>query len=170
MYDSTLDLVDKNDNIIGEVKYSRAHTEGLWHRFAAVLIFNKKGELLLQKRSAKMRGPGLLTSSASGHIDKGETYEDGAKRELKEELGIECELIQLGKVTNITDYPEGLKDREHGLIYKCIYEGPFSPDPEEVSSVKFYSLRELEKMLKNAPEKFTSGFKNEFKQIREKIK
>ena len=84
------DVVNDRDEVIGSAPRNEVHRLGLMHRATHVLVFNSRGELFLQKRSQKKdRQPGLWDSSASGHVDKGETYDACAARELKEELGLD---------------------------------------------------------------------------------
>ena len=61
-----------------------------------VLIVNKGGQIILQKRAKTMRSlPGRWDSSASGHVDINETPHQAAQRELSEEIGIDCELREI---------------------------------------------------------------------------
>ena len=93
------DVVDENDNTTGTELRGAVHAKNLLHRAVHILVFNKAGELLLQKRSAwKDREPSKWDSSAAGHLEPGESYSDGAIRETEEELGIHCELQPLGKI------------------------------------------------------------------------
>ncbi len=59
---------------------------------AAGLIFNREGELLVVRR-AKDPGKGSY-DLPGGFVEIGETLEEGLKRELKEELGIEVQNLQ----------------------------------------------------------------------------
>ena len=82
--------VDENDHIVGPCLRGEAHKLGLRHRSVHILVFNSEGELYLQKRSStKDVNPGLWDTSAAGHVDFGESYEESARRELVEELGID---------------------------------------------------------------------------------
>ncbi len=56
MAEEIVDLVDEHDNVIGEGPKSECHTRGLWHRAASIFVFNKKGELLVQKRAKRRAG------------------------------------------------------------------------------------------------------------------
>jgi isopentenyl-diphosphate delta-isomerase len=69
--DELLDLVDKNDNIIGSVLRSAAHTNTTFiHREILVYIFNAKGEVLLQQRgSNKKVNPSIWVESCAGHVE-----------------------------------------------------------------------------------------------------
>src|SRR5436189_6175877 len=90
MKEEIFDVVNERDEVIGQECRSEVHRLGLQHRAVHVLIFNQRGEIFLQKRSmSKDTFPGSWDSSASGHLDKGESYDDCALRELYEELGIE---------------------------------------------------------------------------------
>src|SRR5712664_3360101 len=83
------DVVNECDEVIGQERRSEVHRLGLQHRAVHVLIFNARGEVFLQKRSMKKDTfPGVWDSSASGHLDVGETYDACAVRESREELGL----------------------------------------------------------------------------------
>ena len=88
MQEDIFDIVNENDEVVGQKPRSEVHAEGLRHRAVHVLIFNDEGELFMQKRSkSKDTWPGAWDSSCSGHVDSGEVYEVAAIRELDEELG-----------------------------------------------------------------------------------
>lgn len=77
------DVCDEHDRVIGQAPRSVVHAQGLLHRAVHVFVFNSAGELLLQMRSRhKDEAPLQFTSSASGHLGAGETYEAAAPREL----------------------------------------------------------------------------------------
>lgn len=80
-------------------------------RFAINVLVNDAGEiLLLKRREDKAMGPGLWGFPA-GHIEAGETPEQCARRELREEIGSDfrSELVQrFGPV----------RDTWHGGIYE----------------------------------------------------
>jgi len=163
MVDEILDVVDENDTIIGEASLSQCHKEGLWHRTVTIFLFNKKGEMLVQKRSPHTARPNKLCASASGHIRGGEFYTEGAKIELKEELGINAELRSLSKYSMELFYSDGTVDREHYMIFICNYDGSFDLQEEEVASLDFFSVDEIKDMLKKDKDVFTPGFREAFK-------
>jgi isopentenyl-diphosphate delta-isomerase len=61
-------LVDKKDNQIGVEEKRKAHLKGKLHRAFSIFIFNKKGEILLQKRAkSKYHSAGLWSNTCCSH-------------------------------------------------------------------------------------------------------
>lgn len=138
-------VVDKKDRIIGyRSRFDCHHNKKLIHRAIGVVIFNNnKDHVLLQKRSRyKDLYPGLYTISASGHVGKGETYLQSAKRELLEELGIQIPLTRHKKYIT-----ESEQETEMDSLFTGKYEGPFQPNKHEVDEVKFVEVKNLPNML-----------------------
>ncbi|MDO8574308.1 MAG: NUDIX domain-containing protein, partial [bacterium] len=81
-------FVDEEDNIIGYGTRTEALEKGIIYRIVQIFLFNSKRQLLIQKRSKNVRGGGKWDQSAGGRVDEGENYNEAARRELKEELGI----------------------------------------------------------------------------------
>ena len=121
---------------------------------SAVMVFNSSGELAFQMRSATdNRYPSRWDFAAGGHMDEGETPEEGAKREMAEELGIESPL----EFVMHHHHPGGSDpdDEPDDLaIFKTIYDGPFNPDPKEVAEVRFFPIKEIKEMIKSNPTAF----------------
>ncbi|MBP7511947.1 MAG: NUDIX domain-containing protein, partial [Bacteroidia bacterium] len=86
-------LVDEFDHEIGLMEKQEAHEKALLHRAFSVIIFNEKGEMLLQQRAfEKYHSGGLWTNACCSHPRPGESTIDAAHRRLGEELGFDCEL------------------------------------------------------------------------------
>ena len=86
-------LVDIEDLAIGTMNKMPAHEQGALHRAFSIFIFNGEGELLLQQRALdKYHSAGKWTNTCCSHPRPGELTLDAAKRRLKEEMGMECEL------------------------------------------------------------------------------
>ena len=85
-----LDIVDIKDKIIGKATRKEIHDMHQIHRGVHVFVVNSKNEILIQKRSNKKDYyPGYYDASVGAQVRSGETYEQAAKRELKEELGVD---------------------------------------------------------------------------------
>ncbi len=94
-----LPVVDENDEVQGIRRRGDIHSLGLLHRAVHVLVFDAKGRLYLQRRSAnKDTHPGKWTTSASGHVDPEENYAEAAARELQEELDLSLALEEAGSI------------------------------------------------------------------------
>ena len=92
-------VVDKNDRILRYARRSDVHGNNLRHRAVHILIFDHAGDVYLQQRSRwKDRHPLKWDSSAAGHVTVGESYDETARRELEEELGINVPLEKILKL------------------------------------------------------------------------
>src|ERR1700761_5488546 len=102
-------LVSKDDTVIGTMDKLTAHETGELHRAFSVFIFNSKGELLLQQRSYdKYHSGGLWTNTCCSHPKPGEETLAAAHRRIKEEMGMECELINVFSFTYLAKLENGL--------------------------------------------------------------
>jgi isopentenyldiphosphate isomerase len=83
--------------VVGRAPRSACHgNPALIHRVSHVLVTDGKGRLYLQKRpKTKDILPGKWDTSVGGHLDIGEDHETGARREMREELGLAGELRPL---------------------------------------------------------------------------
>jgi isopentenyldiphosphate isomerase len=116
----------------------------LIHRVVHVLLFNKNGGLLLQKRSRRKDvAPGKWDTSVGGHINPGEDVLAAARREMEEELGIKgCELRYLYRYLFANH-------RESELVstFSCVYEGEVDFNGEEIDEVAFWDIGKIKENL-----------------------
>lgn len=156
MSEEIFDVVNERDEVIGSAPRSEVHRRGLLHRAVHVLVFNARDEVFLQKRSmTKDRQPGLWDSSASGHVDSGESYDACAVRELREEIGLTLSQPpeRLFKISASAE-----TDHEHVWIYRCRAEGPFTLHPEEIERGDWFTRDALRKWIKDRPGDFATAF------------
>jgi isopentenyl-diphosphate delta-isomerase type 1 len=155
-------VIDENDKVIGKATREECHSDRrLIHRSVYIFMVNGSNEIFLQKRSmSKDLYPGYFTGSATGHVDYGEDYEEAAKRELKEELGVDAPLLQLGKVKSFTK-----NEREISMLYLCRYSGPVKFNTKEITEGGFFSIEDIKHNLKTGERKFADGFKIAFKKL-----
>ena len=150
------DVVDKSDKVLRQEPRSVVHREKLLHRAVHVFVFNKVGQLYLQRRSmTKDTAPGKWVSSCSGHLDTGEGYDLAARRELMEEIGLHdpVDLKRLFKVA-----PCESTGNEFVWVYTCQSEGPFVLDSIEVVEGHWIDLEDLKDWLSNCPRDFARSF------------
>ncbi len=137
MYNELLAVVDENDIIINCLPRHEIHARKLCHRAVHILVFNDQKQLFLQQRSMnKDLNKGLWDTSAAGHVDFGEHYQDCAKREVREELGVEI-VNSLKKLFKLSPTPQlGMEFIE---VYQCLHNGPFSLAEDEIDQGKWLS-------------------------------
>ena len=155
MAEEILDVVNDRDEIIGQRTRSEIHRLKLKHRAVHVLVFSSKQELFLQKRSMnKDCFPGAWDSSASGHLDSGESYDACAIRELKEELG----LVLVRPPERLFKIDACVETGwEFIWIYRCRSDGPFTLHPEEIEGGEWFSASKLGQWLAERPEVFAGA-------------
>lgn len=148
----SIDIVDEDNNIIGESDVATAHVQGLRHRIAGVFVFDTDGDLYLQTGNKY----GKYDLSAGGHVRQGESYEDAAKREMLEEIGLEVS-IQLVSIF----LPADARLNHFWAIYAATtpMDWRFKPT-KEVWSLEKMKLDDVITSIKQEPEKFTHGFIN----------
>lgn len=156
-----LDLVDENNEVIGKALRSVCHgNPGLMHRAVHVLVFNTAGDLFLQKRSeSKDVQPGRWDTSVGGHPNPGEAVTEAARREMKEELGIDVDpLIAAYDYIWRSDI-----ETEWIHAFAVTYEGPFKLCPDEIAEGRFWSFDEIRANLHSGI--FTPQFEKEFSRM-----
>ncbi len=136
------EIVDEKDNVVGTALRSECHgNPKLIHRTSHVVVFNSEGEILLQKRNAnKDIQPGKWDTAVGGHLDIGEDYETGARREMNEELGID-KTVPLEFLFNLQIRNE--IESENVRVFKTVYDDEFNFQVEEIDEVKFWRIDEL---------------------------
>lgn len=161
-------LVNESDHPVGTMEKMEAHRRGLLHRAFSVFIFNEEGEMLLQQRAfEKYHSAGLWTNACCSHPFPGEETSAAAHRRLFEELGFDTRLQKIFDFRYKTDFDNGLTECEFDHVFIGRYDGDINANTDEVNSTEYRSLDELELMIKDTPEKFTSWFQIAFPLVRE---
>ena len=152
MTDEIFDVVNERDEVVGQQTRPEVHRLGLRHRSVHVLVFNQRGDLFLQKRSmTKDRHPGAWDSSASGHLDRGESYDACAMRELREEIGLVAAQppARLFKLEACAE-----TGWEFVWVYRCQAEGPFTLCPEEITEGGWFAPDQVTRWIQARPGEF----------------
>jgi len=153
-----LDVVDAEDRFIRTEERGQVHRLKLMHRAVHIFLFDHENRIYLQRRSwSKDQHPGLWDSSASGHVESGESYPDAARRELREELGLELSLEPVLKLPAAGD-----SGWEHSFLYvgRMSEKGPLpQPDPGEIIAGRFAGQEELDRELGLDPAHFSPPFR-----------
>ncbi len=157
-------VVDGQDRPKGAAPRGQVHANNLLHRAVHILVFNPDGEVFLQFRSReKDRHPLRWDSSAAGHVNAGEEYDQTAERELREELGIKTSLEKVAKLpaSERTGY-------EFIWLYQGTHRGEFQLNRSEIETGRFFPPAIVDGWIKARPRDFAPGFVECWKIWREK--
>lgn len=153
-------LVDEQDREIGAMEKMEAHRVGKLHRAFSVLVFNSKGESLIQQRAAsKYHSAGLWTNACCSHPRPGESIQSAARRRLQEEMGIQADPTFAYKFIYRIQLDDQLTEHEFDHVFKATYDGAPVMDPAEVQNWKFVAIDELLKDVARSPQKYTYWFR-----------
>lgn len=141
-------IVDKHNQVSGSVTRAEMRAGNLCHRATYILVFNRKGELFVQKRTmTKDIYPGYYDVVTGGVVLAGESYEESALRELEEELGIKGIPLK----TLFDFYYEEANSSVWGRVFSCEYDGEMVLQEEEIESGEFLSIEDIFKMAGKEP-------------------
>lgn len=128
-----VDVIDAEGRTIGVVTRAEMRARRLPHRCTYILVFNSRGELFVHLRTAtKDVFPSHWDVTIGGVLAAGESFDDGARREAREELGVEVQPKSL--------FPFRYRDSGtvvHGMVYRVDHDGPFRLQPEEIVRGEF---------------------------------
>ena len=157
MHSEILDIVNETGEVLGQATRAEIHRRRLLHRVVHLLVFNSKGELLLQKRSQlKDIAPGKWDTSVGGHVEHGETIDQALRREMEEELGFyNCETaFQYSYIHS------NAVETELVYSFRCSYEGEIRFNPLEITEIRFWDLSDIRDAL--GSDIFSENFRDEF--------
>lgn len=130
--------VDEQDHPLGEVTRAEAQAQGLITRCTFVFVFNSRGELCVHQRTAHKRlYPAFWDVAAGGVVAAGESYLQGAERELAEELGVQGVAL----TEHFRFYFDSAESRLWAGVFSCCWDGPLQLQPEEVQAVRWVDLQ-----------------------------
>tara|TARA_B100001057_G_scaffold73127_1_gene67440 strand:+ start:1931 stop:2458 length:528 start_codon:yes stop_codon:yes gene_type:complete len=164
-------LVNSSDQKIGLMPKLEAHIRGVLHRAFSVLIFNKKGELLIQQRALnKYHTPGLWSNTCCSHQIDGETNIEAGKRRLFEEMGFEVELFNFDSFIYNAYFENGLIEHEFDHILVGVFDGTPLINKNEVNDYKWISFDKLQKEIYSSPQNYTVWFRIIFEKYKLSLK
>lgn len=153
-------IVDEKDHVVRTGDQQEARLHGWTVRIARIMVEDEAGNnVLLQKRSLNNPlYPDRWDNSAAGHVDDGEDYLTAAKRELFEEIGIKTnDLVEVGKYYNSTKADDYTLN-QFNTVYKYVTKAtPNKLQKKEVSEVKWFSISDLKRLVKESPDLCTNG-------------
>jgi isopentenyl-diphosphate delta-isomerase len=154
-------LVDKNDKVIGSMDKLKAHEQGALHQAISIIVFNKKGQMLLQQRAEKKyHWANIWSNTVCTHPRENESHQASAERRLVEELGFSTELNEVFSfIYKAEDASSGLIEHEYDHVFIGEYEGGIPFNEDEVQAVQWIEVADLLEDVKQDPEKYSFWFK-----------
>jgi isopentenyl-diphosphate delta-isomerase len=154
-------LVDDKDTVLGYMDKLEAHKKGLLHRAISVIVFNNKGEMLIQQRGInKYHWAGIWSNTCCSHPRKNETFKEAAERRLFEELGFRTPLQEAFRfIYKAYDAPSGLTEYEYDTVFTGIYNDKFEYNKNEINDVRWLTVPELLEDINNHADKYSFWFK-----------
>ena len=156
------DIVGEDDKAAGVAEAGFVHMFGLRHRTANAFVFAPGGKLLLQRR-VHNKAEAKKLSIFGGHLTAGQSYEEGIKKELLEELSLDEIEEKLGGVLNLIGQEGQFQnDAKDNNEFRSLYI--YTLTEEEYSHVnkrKEYVDSEREKRSENEFEKWIEGQQKE---------
>lgn len=153
-------LVDEQDREIGTMEKLAAHQQGKLHRAFSILVFNSRGELMLQQRAMdKYHSGGLWTNTCCSHPRPGESAVEAGRRKLVQEMGFDSELTYSHKFIYKVELDNNLIEHEWDHVLIGYYDGEPAINKHEALNWKFIGIDELRKDVVNNPQDYTIWFK-----------
>jgi isopentenyl-diphosphate delta-isomerase len=163
-------LVDEENGVLGYMGKLEAHKKGLLHRAISVIIFNSKGEMLVQQRAlTKYHWAGIWSNTCCSHPRKEESFQDAAERRLYEELGFRTELKEAFHfIYKAYDEKSGLTEWEYDTVFTGVYNESFEFNRDEVNAVRWMSAEELQFDIEQNPQQYSFWFKIILEEMRKR--
>ena len=150
-------LVDEENNILGTMLKSEVHRKTTpLHRAFSIFIFNKEKKLLLQQRShVKQTWPLVWSTSCCGHPGLGEANIDGAKRRIKDELGLTVEWIEEISPYRYQFTKDDVMENEICPIHVAYTEEEPILNPLEVEAIEWISWTDFMEEIRTNTDKYS---------------
>ena len=156
--------VAEDDTVIGPMsKLEAHHGAGHYHRAFSVLLFNTKGEMLLQQRSSdKVTFPNVWANACCSHplhspeeleLENAIGVKRAAVRKLEQELGIDPAQVSTDDMVYMTKMRYSARmnqewiERELDHIIVMCADVEINPNPNEVANTLWVDHDKMEAML-----------------------
>lgn len=164
-------LVDSNDNPLGVMEKMEAHVQGALHRAFSIFLFNRKGELLLQRRALdKYHSAGLWSNTCCSHPLPNEPLHIAAERRLMEEMGMSCGMVKVFDFIYKASLGNSLIEHEFDHVFFGNTDEAPSINEAEVVDWKWMSLYDVYIDVHLHPEIYTEWFKIALPQVMTQFK
>jgi isopentenyldiphosphate isomerase len=139
-----VDVVDEDDRVVATVARRELRQRHLLHRCTYVLVRNSAGQVLVHRRTdTKDVHPGAYDVFAGGVCAAGESYDDCARREVAEELGV----VGVDLRFLFRHRYRGASGQAWGAVYEVRWDEPVRHQESEVAWSAWVEPAQLQRML-----------------------
>jgi isopentenyldiphosphate isomerase len=160
-----LTVFNEKRKIISHASRLNCHLHGLFHATVHLLLFNERGQLLVQRRSRrKDSSSGKLAQSVGGHIARGVGTQATLVKECREEL-----LIDLSDFSFLADFPyesSNGANKEFVYLFRGQHNGPFQPNYSELDWAAFFNLTDIRALAQSRSQLFSPSFLQDLQHLR----
>ncbi len=143
-----VDVVDEHDQVVTQATRREVRQRNLRHRSVYILVFNPAGQIFVHQRTfAKDIFPGHWDVAVGGVVAVGEGYDAAARRETREELGVDH--LRLRRL-----FPMRYDDAHNricGMVYSCMADGSFTLQESEIIRGEWLDLDVLLERTQREP-------------------
>lgn len=162
LVDEQLDIINVDNQVIGQIGKSIAHRDGVLHRIVIGELVNSKGEFCLVKQSASRQDAGQFVSPIGGHVQAGESSEAALIRESQEEVGFTPTVFKFIGQTRYNREVIGRKENHLFLVYQISCDVDLILNHESVD-FRWFTIDEIKANLKSNPQLFGNAWHHVFK-------
>ena len=163
-------LVDENDIQTGVTGKMEAHEKALLHRAVSVFIIDSKGDWILQRRAFdKYHSNGLWTNTCCTHPHPGESVFDAARRRLREEMGINCNVTWLFSFIYKEKLDNELTEHEFDHVFLGVTDSEPLINTSEVEEWEKISYPDMHNDIIQNPDKYTFWFREIYERVNKHI-
>ena len=136
------EMISRNHNMITHEELSNHSADSV-----VLIMHNKTGDKILLNREYRMACGDFVYNFPAGLIDPGEEFMESARRELKEETGLD--LVRVDDVLNESFSAIGFSN-EKNVCVVGVAEGTFRPSHSTVEEIEalWYTKEEVRELLK----------------------
>jgi len=149
-------VVNEKDKIIGFKESKKVNKKEIY-RVSGLWITNKKNQILLAQRTLTRKEPYKWSPAVAGTVEKNENYFSNIKKEAFEELGLKKISIKKEKKIRIKGKWNFFLQMFSSQIN--LNKNKFKINKNEVKQIKWFSKKEIEKLIKTKKSMFVIGFK-----------
>lgn len=146
--DELLDIVDHNDQIIGQKYRAEIYAQNLSSfRVINAFVINSKKQVWIPRRSSdKKLFPLCLDASVGGHVASGESYDQAFERETQEELNIEISQVSHKLLAKLTPHQHGVS--AYMNVYAIITDQEPIYNTNDFISATWFAIPKLQALIK----------------------